>query len=530
MLHARKPAPRAARHIMQSPLQARPDMSSDSSFEQAVRAGATAAVVGCGAMGRGIAQCLAQAELRVLLFDAQTGAADAAKATIGADLEKLVTRGKLEANAAAAITARLQPVNALADLAPATFVIEAVIEDLEIKRLLFTQLEQIVAPDAILATNTSSLSVTALAAVCKRPERVVGYHFFNPAPVMKVVEVVAALRTDPRACEALANLTQRFGHTPVRALDTPGFIVNHAGRGYGTEGMRILAEGICEPATLDAVLRDACAFKLGPCELLDLTGLDVSHPVMESIYHQYYEEPRFRPQVLTQRMLEGGLFGRKRSAGFYRYADGQQQRPAEPAPPSVAPPRVWIASHTLRVALAPAVQLDAGAKPGSDSLIVVAPIGTDTTAAIDAGGFDARRTVGYDVVFPGRKVQCLFANPGLASEWRERARAAFAAPGVSVHLVRDSTGLIGQRVVAHIVNIACAMAEQRIAVPGDIDRAVQLGLGYPHGPLAWGDAVGAPTVRRILDGLLQSTGDPRYRASTWLTRRATLGLSLTLAD
>jgi 3-hydroxybutyryl-CoA dehydrogenase len=505
-------------------------MSNDSSFEQAVRAGATAAVVGCGAMGRGIAQCLAQADLTVLLFDAQAGAADAAKRTIDADLEKLVARGKLEANAAAAIAARLQPVGALGDLAPATFLVEAVIEDLEIKRQLFTQLERIVAPDAILATNTSSLSVTALAAACKHPGRVVGYHFFNPAPVMKVVEVVAALRTDPRACEALANLTRRFGHTAVRALDTPGFIVNHAGRGYGTEGMRILAEGICEPATLDAVLRDACAFKLGPCELLDLTGLDVSHPVMESIYHQYYEEPRFRPQVLTQRMLEGGLFGRKRSAGFYRYADGQQQRPAEPAPPGVAPPRVWVASPAVRAALAPTVQLDTGTTPGSDSLIVAAPIGTDTTEAIDAGGFDARRTVGYDVVFPGRKVQCLFANPGLASEWREPARAAFAAPGVAVHLVRDSTGLIGQRVVAHIVNIACAMAEQRIAVPADIDRAVQLGLGYPQGPLAWGDAIGAPAVRRILDGLLQTTGDPRYRASTWLTRRATLGLSLTLAD
>jgi 3-hydroxybutyryl-CoA dehydrogenase len=184
----------------------------------------------------------------------------------------------------------------------------------------------------------------------------------------------------------------------------------------------------------------------------------------------------------------------------------------------------------VRAALAPTVQLDTGTTPGSDSLIVAAPIGTDTTEAIDAGGFDARRTVGYDVVFPGRKVQCLFANPGLASEWREPARAAFAAPGVAVHLVRDSTGLIGQRVVAHIVNIACAMAEQRIAVPADIDRAVQLGLGYPQGPLAWGDAIGAPAVRRILDGLLQTTGDPRYRASTWLTRRATLGLSLTLAD
>jgi 3-hydroxybutyryl-CoA dehydrogenase len=412
-----------------------------------------------------------------------------------------------------------------------------VIEDLEIKRTLFAQIERLVAPDAILATNTSSLSVTTIAAACNRPERVVGYHFFNPAPVMKVVEVIAALRTDPRVCEALMGLTQRFGgHTAVRALDTPGFIVNHAGRGYGTEGMRILAEGICAPATLDAVLRDACGFKLGPCELLDLTGLDVSHPVMESIYHQYFEEPRFRPQVLTRRMLEGGLFGRKRGAGFYRYVDGQQQRPPEPAAPTVPPPRVWIApaegvdAAAVRSALAPDVLLDGGGRPAGDSLIVVTPVGSDATTVVAAGGYDATRSVAYDVLFPGRKVQCLFANPGLAPAWRERARAAFAAPGVTVHLARDSTGLIGQRVIAHIVNVACAMAEQRIASPGDIDRAVQLGLGYPQGPLAWGDATGAQQVRRILDGLLTATGDPRYRASTWLTRRATLGLSLTHDD
>jgi 3-hydroxybutyryl-CoA dehydrogenase len=184
----------------------------------------------------------------------------------------------------------------------------------------------------------------------------------------------------------------------------------------------------------------------------------------------------------------------------------------------------------VRAVLAPGVQLDERTQPAAESLIVVAPIGADTTTMIAAGGLDAQRTVGYDVVFAGRKVQCLFANPALAPEWRERARAAFATPGAVVHLVRDSTGLIGQRVVAQIVNIACAMAEQRIAVPGDIDRAVQLGLGYPRGPLAWGDAIGVPTVRRILDGLLQATGDPRYRASTWLTRRAALGLSLTHAD
>ncbi|HXF45474.1 MAG TPA: 3-hydroxyacyl-CoA dehydrogenase family protein, partial [Burkholderiaceae bacterium] len=323
---------------------------------------------------------------------------------------------------------------------------------------------------------------------------------------------------------------------PVRAQDTPGFIVNHAGRGYGTEGLKILAECVCEPHVLDAVLRDACGFKLGPCELLDLTGLDVSHPVMESIYHQYYEEPRYRPQVLTQRMLEGGLLGRKRGEGFYRYLDGQPQRPPLPAAPAVPAPRVWIdpaepeLAVQVRAALAPGVALDTGGRPAADSLIVVTPVGRDTTHAIVAGGFDARRTVAFDGVFPGSAVRCLFTNPAFDGEWRELARAAFAREGVAVYLVRDSIGLIAQRVLAHIVNIACAMAEQRIASPTDIDRAVRLGLGYPQGPLAWGDAIGANNVRRVLEGLYAATGDPRYRPSAWLVRRAALGLSLTHAD
>jgi 3-hydroxybutyryl-CoA dehydrogenase len=506
-------------------------------YHRGVAPGAVAAVVGCGAMGRGIAQLLAQAGLTVRMLDAAAGGAGKARAAIGAELDRLCARGKLAAAAASAVMARLDPVEALAALTGATLVVEAVSEELEAKRRLFAALEPLVTTSAILATNTSSLSVAAIAAACARPERVAGFHFFNPAPVMKVVEVIAAVRTDAAVCDALAALAARFGHAAVRALDTPGFIVNHAGRGYGTEGLEILAEGVCAPAVLDAVLRDACGFKLGPCELLDLTGLDVSHPVMESIYHQYYEEPRYRPQVLTRRMQEAGLLGRKRGEGFYRYVEGQPQRPPAPARAAASPPRVWIDPTTsertqrVRAALAAGVALDEGGRPAEDSLIVVTPVGGDATDAATAGGFDAQRVIAFDALFPGRTVRCLFATPAFAEAWREPARAAFQADGiVAVHLVRDSAGLIAQRVLAHVVNVACAIAEQRIASPADIDRAVKLGLGYPHGPLAWGDAIGASTVRRILDGLLASTSDPRYRPTAWLTRRAALGLPLGHAD
>src|SRR5262245_5787213 len=203
-------------------------------------------------MGRGIAQLLAAAGLQVRRRDTQPGAADAARAAIAADLDKLVARGKLAGPDAAAIKTRLQPAAALPQLQGSALVVEAVVEDLETKRRLFAELESIVGDQAILATNTSSLSVAAIAAACRRPERVAGFHFFNPAPVMKVVEVIAAVRTSPAICDALADLARRFGHTAVRAADTPGFIVNHAGRAYGTEGLKILSEGVCGPAVLDA--------------------------------------------------------------------------------------------------------------------------------------------------------------------------------------------------------------------------------------------------------------------------------------
>jgi 3-hydroxybutyryl-CoA dehydrogenase len=197
---------------------------------------------------------------------------------------------------------------------------------------------------------------------------------------------------------------------------------------------------------------------------------------------------------------------------------------------------VWIdqeaptLAERARAALAPGVALDEGARPAAGSLAVVTPLGRDVTHALAARGLDARRTVGFDGLFPGQAVRCLFANPGLDEAWREPARAAFARDGANVCFARDSIGLIAQRVLAHVVNVACSMAEQRIASPADIDRAVTLGLGYPHGPLGWGDAVGAATVRRILDGLLDATGDPRYRPSPWLVRRAALGLPLTTTD
>ena len=490
-------------------------------------------IVGVGAMGRGIAQIAAQAGLTVRLVDARPGAAAEARAGIGAALEKLAQKGKLAPAEVAPTVARLVPCDGLPALAGCEVVVEAIVEDLEAKRALLRDLEPIVGEACLLASNTSSLSITAMAAGLSRPERVAGFHFFNPVPLMKVVEVVAGLVTDAAAVDRLAALAARMGHTAVRAKDTPGFIVNHAGRGFGTEGLRILAEGVTGFEDLDRILRDTAGFKLGPCELLDLTGLDVSHPVMESVYRQFYDEPRFRPQPLTRQMLAAGLLGRKTGRGFYVYRDGAAVRTPEPAPATARPAAVWVSR--ARPALAERVvalvrglggRLDDGTAPSASSLCVVTPVGEDATTLAVRERLDPARTVAVDAVFDLSRRRVVMTTPLTAPEWREAARGLLGADGVPATAIRDSAGLVAQRVVATIVNIAAEIAQLRIAAPGDVDRAVVLGLGYPHGPLAWGDRLGPRVVLEILDNLHALTRDPRYRPSPWLRRRAELGASL----
>jgi 3-hydroxybutyryl-CoA dehydrogenase len=328
-------------------------------------------------------------------------------------------------------------------------------------------------------------------------------------------------------------LTTRLGHTPVRAKDTPGFIVNHAGRGYGTEALRVVGEGICDFADVDRVMREAAGFRLGPFELMDLTALDVSHPVMEAIYRQYYDEPRYRPSVITAQRLAGGRLGRKSKIGFYDYAEGAAPLVEAPAP-DARPTSVWISrarpdAHTALGALLDRLgaRVEAGATPSADALIVVAPLGADaTTCAIDEG-LDAERTVAIDTLTPLAARRTLMTTPVTRPEVRAAAHGLFASDGVPVTTIDDSPGFIAQRILATIVNIACDIAQQKVATPGDIDLAVRLGLNYPAGPLALGDALGSSNLLTILRAMQAFYGDPRYRPSPWLTRRALLGVSLT---
>ncbi|AEG93300.1 3-hydroxybutyryl-CoA dehydrogenase (Beta- hydroxybutyryl-CoA dehydrogenase)-like protein [Ramlibacter tataouinensis TTB310] len=486
-------------------------------------------------MGKGIAQIAAQAGCTVQLYDTQPEAVARARQDIITQWGKLQDKGRMEAAAVQAAQARLQAAPSLQALAGCELVIEAVVERLDVKKSLFAELERIVGPDTVLATNTSSLSVTAIAAGLQRPARFAGYHFFNPVPLMKVVEVIAGLKTGPAVCGRLARLAREMGHTPVQAQDTPGFIVNHAGRAYGTEALRIVGEGVADFATIDRILRDQVGFKLGPFELMDLTALDVSHPVMESIYRQYYDEPRYRPSVITAQRLAGGVVGRKAGEGFYRYADGKAQVPAEPPAPQVAElPPVWVSTRAARRQELYQLLKDLGAKietgqsPSSAALTLVAPLGFDVTTVAVVERLDPARTLGIDLLVEDAATQrrVLATNPATRADMRDAAHALFARDGKAVSVIRDSAGFVTQRVVAAIVNIASDICQQRICSPADLETAVTLGLGYPLGPLAMGNRWGPANVLEVLFNMQTVYGDPRYRPSPWLRRRGAIGLSL----
>ncbi len=494
------------------------------------------AVFGAGTMGRGIAQVCAQAGIETLLYDARAGAVDEAIAAVGKGLDGQVAKGRMTEDAKRAVMAKLKPMASLEEAKPAGLVIEAIVEDLGVKRDLFQKLEAILAPDAVIATNTSSLSVTEIAAGCAKPERVGGLHFFNPPPVMKLVEVIAGLRSAPDLTDALTAFTKRIAKTPIVATDTPGFVVNHAGRAYGPEALRIIGQGIASPREVDELMKEAAGFRMGPFELLDLIGGDVTHAVMESMYGRYYQEPMYQPSALLATRVAGGLLGRKSGAGFYDYKNAEAtSAPTIAVAPQPVPTAAWVADDDGGRDLAAileknGVKVTIGGTPAKDSLCFVTPLGEDCTSAALRLKLDPAKTVAVDMLGRFGKRFTVMKNPLTAADMLGQAVAALAAGGTAVTAINDSTGFVTQRLLSMIVNIGTRIAELRVAAPADIDTAVELGLNYPKGPLALGDLLGPARVLAVLDGMFALTHDPKYRATAWLRRRAALGVSLRTAD
>jgi len=500
-------------------------------------------------MGAGIALVAARAGHPVRLLDVRPELARDAVDRLVARLDSLAARGRIPSDEASAVGARLVAVPATADLAGCAVVVEAVAEDLEVKRRLFCDLEAVVDSATLLATNTSSLSVTAVAGRLRHPGRVIGLHFFNPADRMRLVEVVRGEATYEAVVEDAVDLARAWDKTPVVCTSTPGFVVNRVARPYYGEAQRMVDEGVADPATVDAVLREAGGFPLGPFELTDLVGQDVNLAVSRSVWEQTFHDPRYAPTVFQQRLVDAGRLGRKTGRGVYRYDAAGRPHDATPStePPRAAPPQVVLQTFEGRTGFdVMAPLLDRIAAGG----VVVEPVELDeqdgdlpTPGVPLPGGAHLLETYGVaasgSYASDGRPVVlldwahdpatctrvALSASADCPPVGLEAAVGLCQAAGVAVSVVGESPGGIVARTVSMLVNEAVDLVGRGEATAEDVDVAMILGTGYPSGPLEWGERPGvdAPFV---LERLHEAFPTGRYRLSPLFERAERAGLLL----
>jgi 3-hydroxybutyryl-CoA dehydrogenase len=490
-------------------------------------------VVGAGAMGSGIAQVALTGGLNVRLTDANEAQLVKARTTLFQRLDRLAEKGEAKPDQVAAAKARLSIVTAVTELRPCGIVIEAIVENLEVKRALFRQLEAVVAEEAIIASNTSSIPIAALAQACTHRHRVAGMHFFNPVPLMRLVEIIASADTSAGVAETLTALGTRLGRTPVTVKDAPGFLVNFGGRAYYQEALHILQEQAATADDIDLVMRECCGFRMGPLELLDLTGMDVNYPVSEIVHKGYWYDPRIKTTPLHESMFLAGRYGRKTGQGFHRYGGDGRKLAAAPLPPARGSKPVHVILPEAQeglVVLAVAAGVATDAADDGKSPILVAPWGEDCTAACARLGLDPRRAVAIDLSHDTSKRITMMTAPSADAAIGDAVAALLAAAGRAVTRITDSPGFIAQRITAMIANLGCEMAQMRLASPADIDKAMQLGLNYPFGPLGFADKLGVKRTYDIMSKLFEITGSDRYRPSLWLRRRALLGLPAATPD
>jgi 3-hydroxybutyryl-CoA dehydrogenase len=460
-------------------------------------------VVGAGLMGAGIAQVAAQAGHDVTLYDNRAGAAEAAKVKLVQTLDGLVTKGKLTADAATSTLARITPADALA---PADLVIEAIVENLDIKRALFAELEALLPAEAVIATNTSSISVTALARGMQRPERLVGMHFFNPVPLMKLVEVVSGLGTAPEVAQAVFDLATRWGKTAVHTRSTPGFIVNRIARPYYAETLMLLQDRAAAPELIDACLR-AAGFRMGPCELMDLIGHDTNFAVTNSVFAANFFDRRFTPSLVQQELVDAGFFGRKSGRGFYRYPEGA---PALPAVESVRPNAALLVVHGR----GPVAERFAQALPEA-----ARDLGSDWVG-LEVDGRQLRMTEGLRAreFIPGTAIFDLPLGAGgdLAYAGDAGTAAWLSVLGFTPRAMADVPGLVVARTIAMLINEAADAVSQGVCDEAGADAAMKLGVNYPAGPFEWLARWDRRAVVALLDRLDQHHRGERYRVSPYL--------------
>jgi 3-hydroxybutyryl-CoA dehydrogenase len=462
-------------------------------------------VAGAGTMGAGIAQVSCLGGFDTYLHDPSPDALRSGEERLRAALAKGAERGLWSEAEAEEAARRTHPCEALEDLAPCQLVIEAAPEDLELKRALFGRLAEICGDETILATNTSSLSVTAVADGVPRPERVCGMHFFNPPALMKLVEVVPGDATAEDVVSALRRVGKRMGRTAVRAADEIGFIANRVARPYGLEALRLLGDRIATHEQIDRICRIGGGFRMGPFELMDLVGVDVGFEVSKSFWEQSFHEPRWQPHPIQAKMVAAGRFGRKAGRGYYDYRGGPHRADdPEPPPPSVDP-----------------AGMNDGMVLDGDGFRAI-PLGSASLAA-QAG--DDPPAVGFFALAPLADAPLveLTRSSRTSDDAARAAETFFRGCGKHTEWVGEAPGLVLGRIVSQLVNEAAFALQRGIGTAEDIDTAMRLGFNYPRGPLEWGAAIGYDRVLAVLDALRRELGEERYRAAPLLRRMAAEG-------
>jgi 3-hydroxybutyryl-CoA dehydrogenase len=449
-------------------------------------------VLGAGTMGAGIAQLACRAGARTLLHDPIPEALERGAEKARGGLEKEAAKGRMTAAEAQAAAERLEVVESLEALAPCDLVIEAAPELPELKRELYGRLSEIVSAECVLATNTSSLPVTGIAAGASFPERVVGMHFFNPAPLMKLVEVIAGLRSSEVAL-ALADATGlAMGKTVIRATDGPGFLVNRCNRPFGLEALRLLGEGIADIPTIDRIVRLGGGFRMGPFELSDLVGVDTGFDVSRSFYELSFGEPRWRPSPIQAQRVAAGLHGRKTGRGYYDYTGEGPHRPPDPEPPPGGGDAV------VR-----------GSGPVAQALRELVPGRTGPEILVEGLGGTVEGEPFYALV-----------PLALAEVTGEAGERAFQ--GLGLHTARVAPSAVGAlpRIVCQVINECAFALGEGVGSAEDIDAGMTLGMNYPRGPLAWAQEIGREHVVATLDALWEAYREERYRLAPVLRRSA----------
>ncbi|WP_288905009.1 3-hydroxyacyl-CoA dehydrogenase [uncultured Sneathiella sp.] len=490
-------------------------------------------IVGAGAMGRGIAQVSATGGMPVYIYDAADGSAAAAKDFITSMISRSVEKGRMEKSDGDAAIARVHVASSIKGLSDCDLVVEAIVENIDIKQKVFRQLESVVRPETIIASNTSSIRISSIASACTHRNRIAGLHFFNPVPLMKLVEVINGTDTSEDVTKALEVIGKRMGRVPVVVKDAPGFLVNLGGRAYTTEALRIVSEGVATPFQVDAIMRDACGFRMGPFELIDLTGIDVNFPVSQIIYNGYFQDKRLSTYPLHESMMEAGRLGKKTKAGFYEYTeDSTIIRPDVTEEVSASPARRVILAEPsttldglLRDLGVSVLSEDDGVSP-----ILADPIGEDCTALCARLGLDSKRLVAIDTHTGVFSRATVMAAPGANEEIVQSVMAMLSAVSGGVTRIKDNPGFVAQRIRAMIANLGCEMAQIGVATPEDIDKGMKLGLNYPLGSVELAENMGIKNCLRILEKLQEITGEDRYRPSQWLRRRAILDLPIHTRD